>query len=79
MLTVTSIMSILSTFSMLAVVMLSGPVVVTIAAILRDLILTYIGFAFFTDIDFTILVIGGLLVSFAGAAHELVTKMLKLK
>ena len=79
MLVATSIMSILSTFSMLAVVMLSGPVVVTIAATLRDLILSYIGFTFFADGDFTILVIGGLAVSFAGAAHDLVTKMLKLK
>ena len=73
------LLSISITLSMLSVVILSGPIMINVVANLRDVFLTYAGFALFEDQSCTYLVLIGLGISFAGAIHALVTKFKQLK
>lgn len=73
------LLSITITLSMLSVVILAGPIMINVVANIRDILLTYAGFAFFQDQSCTRLVLVGLTISFGGAFHALLTKFKQLK
>jgi len=53
---------------------LAGPVAVNITGTLKDVILTYVGFIFFDNVEMTNPVLVGLVFSFTGAAYISYTK-----
>lgn len=57
------------TISSLLTVTALGPLAINIGGVVKDVGLTYLGFAFFDDIQPTALVLSGLVVSFLGAAY----------
>jgi len=65
---------IIITLSILCVVQVGGPILVNVTGIVKDVVLTYLGFMFFDDIQPTTMVLTGLAVSFAGATLALVDK-----
>lgn len=62
------------TLSILCVVQVGGPILVNVTGIIKDVFLTYLGFAFFDDLSPTAMVLAGLVLSFGGAVLALVDK-----
>lgn len=65
----TGILGIVITLSVLCCVSIGGPITVNTSGTLKDVILTYIGFIFFDDIQITPHVGVGLALSFLGAIN----------
>ena len=63
------ILSITITLSMLSVIILAGPIIVNVIGNIKDIVLTYLGFALFNDQELTMVVALGLALSFCGASH----------
>lgn len=63
------------TLALLSLVMVGGPIQVNIVASLKDILLTYAGFAFFNDSECTTLMLSGLAISFVGVCYALQTKL----
>ena len=60
-------MGIVITLSILLVCTTCSPVAVNITGTLKDVLLTYLGFAFFKNIKMSLALAGGLVLSFSGA------------
>ena len=73
------ILSVTITLSMLSVIILAGPIIVNVIGNIKDIVLTYLGFALFNDQELTMVVALGLAVSFCGASHTLITKFKQMK
>ena len=75
MLLASSLSGIAQTLAMLSLVVVGGPIMINIVGTMKDVLLTYIGFAVFQDMELTNMVLGGLAISFAGSSHALRTKI----
>jgi len=76
---VSGLLGITISMSMISVIIVAGPIMVNVVGNIRDIVLTYLGFAFFNDQECTMLVGIGLAVSFCGALHALITKFKQMK
>jgi len=71
-LAISSFCGIIVSLSMLSLVMIGGPIMVNIVGTLKDVLLTYIGFFLMSEKpDYSIPLLAGLALSFAGAAYSL--------
>lgn len=65
---------IILTLSVLSVCATGGPIMVNVTGTIKDVFLTYVGFAFFNDSKVTESVLLGLTLSFAGALNTIIQK-----
>ena len=72
-------MGILITLGVLLVLTTTSPVAVNITGIIKDVLLTYLGFICFKNVNASIYVISGLTVSFVGAVIYSMDSYKKLK
>ena len=71
MITTNGLLGVAYTLTVFNLVKLGGPIMVNISGTMKDVGLTYIGFAFFDDSKVTNKVLIGLGISFAGASYTL--------
>ena len=75
-LVISSVCGIMVSLTMLSLVMIGGPIMVNVVATLKDVLLTYAGFVLMdSEQDYSIPLLAGLALSFAGAAYSLKYKI----